>query len=119
MRFVGRRTRIGACMLLLLSHALLLYALSYGGAHAVRWQREEASPQRAVFALPSDSFVAAATQRVEPVQPLQVSFKTWWAPCISARCVVLLVVARASRIEASSWRLPQPLAVRAGEVLRL
>lgn len=119
MRLVSSSTRVAVCALLFMSHALLLYALSYGQAEAVRWQQEDPSRQRAVVALPSDSFVAAATQRGERMQPLLLSLKVWWFSCFVFRSDTQPPVAVMARIEALHWCLPQPLAVRAGEVLRL
>lgn len=119
MRLVSSSTQIAVCALLFMSHALLLYALSYGQVEAVRWQQEDSSRPRTVVALPSDSFVAAATQRGERMQPLLLSLRAWGTTCAALRSVTRPPAVVMSRIEALHWCLPQPLAVRAGEVLRL
>lgn len=119
MRMVGSCTRMGACVMLLMSHALLLYALSYGQVQAGRWPIRDAAQRRVVVALPCAAFVAAATQRVERLQPQLFPLKAWWAVCTPARSANRPTSAVASRVEARRWCLPQPLATRAGEVLRL
>lgn len=81
MRSVGTRVRICSCAWLLLSYALLLYSASYGRVEIARYQRATTTMALVKVGLPSDSYVGAATQRVERIQPLVFSAKCWWVMC--------------------------------------